>query len=147
MKQTSTLLLAIFAIIISANFANAGDLQIKTKKKVITDLHSQTEHIIVFKFSYIRDQNGMVIRVHPYAVQIVEKDGKPEETLKVIPGASVRRQISNQDLETLVQQVKQVTPANADPLKYMDALVANGIKIIIASEKLWQGKLTFNDFE
>jgi hypothetical protein len=118
-------------------------LIIKTTKEVQTSLHTDETHKLVFKFTYERRALGMVIKVQPYKVDLVGE----EEVLSIVPSTEVHRNIGIEELTALMTAAIEITPSNDNPLAYMDALVASGIKIVITTEDMWKNHLTLADFE
>jgi len=119
-------------------------LKVRTTKELQTRLHTTDEYLIEFKYRYDRVEDGIRVIVDAYDVEIDENE---VEILTLIPEAGSRRNLSNEEITTLLAQVKPMTPTNDDPLLYLDALIASGIKLIIVAESLWKGQLALTDFE
>ena len=119
------------------------DMTLTTTKEVNTSLHDPNDtHRIQFKYRYERNSaDAIIVKVDAYKVL--------DDTTELIAGGSSYRTISGDRLTALIGQAEQLAQKSEDEsaLEYFDRLVAEGIKIVIASEGLWQGKLSITDFE
>jgi len=115
-------------------------LKFRTTKEVQTSLHTEETNIIEFRYRYNRTFDGMKIMCDAYKIA-------NDDIAELIPGGGSYRDITYENLQTLIIGAMQITPTNDNPLVYMDDLVKSGIKIVIVTESLWKNKLTINDFE
>jgi len=117
-------------------------LTFRTTKEVATDLHSDETSLIEFSFTYNREKAGMYVKCDAY--RVIGSD--ENETLELIPAGGSYRRLSQDELDALIGGAVAMTPADDNPLEYMDALVKNGIILVITTEGLWKGSLTVSDF-
>ena len=123
-------------------------LKIRTTKELQTSLHSEETNKIEFRYKYFRQDEiltGKAIEIWVDAYKIIETENGEE--FELIQGGGSYRILKQTDLDVLIPQAKQMTPEGDDPLEYFDALVGNGIKLVIVNEGLWKNQLTINDFE
>ena len=122
-------------------------LKFRTTKKVQTSLHEEITNEIEFRFRYSRDEETKLsVKCDAYRI---EGSGVDEQTI-LIPGGGKYTDIAGAELAQLMLNAVQMTPPATEPgeaLNYMDALVANGIKLYIVSNSLWKNQLTLGDFE
>ena len=116
-------------------------LSFRTSKAVKTSLHTDEEHKLEFKFVYNRTNDGMIIKVVPYKIEMVGE----EENLSIVPGAETHRSLTIEQIDAMISSI--TIPEIENPLEQFDTIVAEGIKIVIVTEGLWKGVLTLNDFE
>ena len=122
--------------------------KIRTTKPIRTSLHTLDTHLIVFEYQYdrIKDPDGMRFDILAYEVSIDDQTG--EEVLNLIPEGGTNRIYRMDELAPLIAAAKQMTPQDDNPIAYFDALVGNGIKIVIdTSGTYWADQLTVADFE
>ena len=116
-------------------------MKFRTTKEVQTSLHDEETNLLEFKFRYERIEDGLFVKSDTYKVV-------DENTVELIGGgASYRKIKTGEGLEELITASKAITPANDNPLDYMDDLIKSGIKIVITKEGLWKNVLTLTDFE
>ena len=115
-------------------------LSFRTSKAVKTSLHTDEEHKLEFRFTYERKDPGMLIKVVPYKIEIIED----EEQLSIVPGAETHRTMTIEQLDNLIDVIDVID--KGDPIIYMDALVAGGIQMVMVKEGLWKNQLTLKDF-
>ena len=115
-------------------------LKFRTTKEVGVSVHDDSKGIVEFTYHYKRpDADTFVVRVDAYAV-----DG---DTLALIPQGCKTENLTGDNLSNLIAMAKQATTPSNEPLDYMDALIANGIKIVLTSGGYWKNVLTMEDFE
>ena len=121
-----------------------NEMILKTTKEVCTSLHDLKElNLLVFRYRYERElKDSIKVKVDAYKVM-------DNDTYDLVPGGSSYRTVSGAQLTTLMSQAEAITkPIQGETaLEYFDRLIASGIKLVIVSEKLWQGKLGIGDFE
>ena len=117
-------------------------LSFKTTKEIPVSMHTDETSIVEFVFAYHRGMDYLQVEVSVFKVT-----PDPEEPNIAIPEVSTTRIITGDTLNGLMAVAKSMTTEVDDPLEYMDALVANGIKYIIVNEGLYHGSLSSGDFE
>ena len=119
-------------------------LKFRTTKEVQTSLHTDETHLLEFRFRYYRDkEEELGVKCDAYAVI-------DDDNVVLIPGGGKYDDIPGDTLSALMSQAVSMTPFPEDPLEalnYIDALIANGIKLYIITNPLWRNVLTINDFE
>ena len=138
-------------------------LKIRTTKPVNTSYHTDEERKIEFRYKFTRKQDqSLVVDVDCYKViplegQISEETpfgvlpGKdmPTEIVEMIPGASSHRELTGDEMLTMVNAAESMSAPRAEGetlLHYFDRIVATGIKLAILQEHLWKDQLEFTDF-
>ena len=115
-------------------------LKFRTTKEVAISLQDDSKSLLEFryKFKAFIDES-IEITVDVYSVK--------DDEINLIGGGGSKRIYSKEELDTLIENAKTITPDNDNPLEYVYDLMRSGIKLVIVAESLWKGILTLNDFE